>query len=108
MLYGYRSYGAIRVRTSESGSGRKRFEGRITFPASIEEKLVDPENPSMRINQLRTIVSTAVMTKESLNGREPVASLIHTASPPGAADPTARSCMVDWRARQDSNLLPQD
>lgn len=48
------------------------------------------------------------MTKKQLTVRGPVANLVQAVSTPGADTTPVRTSMVNWRARQDSNLLPQD
>ena len=77
------------------------------FAAGLKKKLTDPDNPALRKNYVQAFVSEVVMTKEQLTVRGPVASLVQAVSTPGAVSAPVRTSMVDWRARQDSNLQLQ-
>ena len=78
------------------------------FAAGLKKKLTDPDNPALRKNYVQAFVSEVVMTKQQLTVRGPVASLVQAVSTSGADTAPVRTSMVNWRARQDSNLLPQD
>ena len=78
------------------------------FAASLKRKLTDPDNPALRKSYVQAFVSEVVMTKERLTVRGPVASLVQAVSTPEADSAPVRTSMVDWRARQDSNLWPPD
>ena len=77
------------------------------FAAGLKKKLTDPNNPALRKNYVQAFVSEVVMTKEQLTVRGPVASLVQAVSTPGADTAPGRTSLVNWRARQDSNLQLQ-
>ncbi len=78
------------------------------FSAGLKKKLTDSENPALRKNYVQAFVSEVVMSKDQLTVRGPVASLVQAVSAPGAVSAPVRTSMVNWRARQDSNLWPPD
>lgn len=78
------------------------------FAARLKNKLTDADNPALRKNYVQAFVSEVVMTKEQLTVRGPVPSLVQAVSTPGADTAAVRTSLVNWCARQDSNLWPPD
>ncbi len=100
----------INLLERQCGSKKDRIDsGTVSaFAHHLKEKLTDPNDPALRKNYVQAFVSEVVMTKEQITVRGPVASLVEAVSTPGTGGVPVRTSMVNWRARQDSNLWPPD
>ena len=104
------TYEEINLLERQCGNKQDRVDrGTLTaFATGLKKKLTDPDTPALRKNYVQAFVSEVVMTKEQLTVRGPVASLVQAVSTPGADTTPVRTSIVNWRARQDSNLWPPD
>ena len=100
----------INLLERQCGNKQDRVDrGTLTaFATGLKKKLTDPDTPALRKNYVQAFVSEVEMTKEQLTVRGPVASLVQAVSTPGADTTPVRTSIVNWRARQDSNLWPPD
>ena len=78
------------------------------FAKKLKAKLADPSDVELRKSYIRAFVKEVVMTKEQIIIRGPVAALSRAVTADDSDDLPVRSSVVDWCARQDSNLWPPD
>ena len=92
------------------GTNTKRVTPEMVerFAAVMRKKLHDPADPLMRQHYVRAFVSEVEITRDKITVRGPRQAIEHAVAGDFEDETRVRSFVGGWRARQESNLWPQD